>query len=427
MVDAREIERAAALQGERTVSSFIKRCFAIALKQGASDIHFQPVRDGLLIRLRTHGIMADLVQLPVSDESTVINYIKTLADMDVNERRKPTDGRFFYEHEGDSFDIRVSTTPVYERGGREDGLCRQRVVLRILDHRSIEIPLSELGLLPHCQEMLGRALYKRSGLILCTGPVGSGKTTLLYAMMRSIASSALNLLVVGDPPEYELDGVSQGAVSKACDFAAFVKSFLRQDPDVLMVGEIRGEDTANVVTDAAIMGHLILSSLHTKSSSIVPYRLNRLGVDSALISEGLNLVVNQRLVRQLCPDCRIRQDKQTPASWVELEEIQRGAVAVGASYGQTDTTIECYSPGGTRDGQPCGRCKGSGFIGRIGVFEVLDASKIADVLRTSIDQPSLVMEAALQRDAIWPLAADAMAKVFDGIITLDDAKAICIR
>ncbi len=419
-----KVRRISSLPNNMTVGQMVDQCIGEALEQRASDIHFQPVINGLAIRFRVDGSLVDFLNLSQDLESKVINTLKTRADMDVNVRRTPTSGRFFHHFDDIDYDIRLSSVPVSESGGKEDGLNRQRIVLRILDNRSIQVPLNDLGFLPECREMIGRALYRKHGLILATGPTGSGKTTLLYVLTRMIASSKLNIMSVGDPPEYDLPGISQSAVSSVCSFADHIREFLRQDPDVIMAGEIRTPDAAEAVTDAAIMGRLVLSTMHTNSAMLAAYRLGRFGVEQSLVAEALRLVINQRLVPKLCPDCRIRVDAQTPL-WIDPIELQRGAGAIGADYGAGDTSIEAYEPGGVdHSGQPCERCRQTGYVGRVGVFEVLDLSKLGDTMRESLESRK-IYEAAINEGAIWPLAADAAAKVLNGIITLDDAKKIC--
>ena len=331
-------------EDEAPVINFINRLIAEAAVRGASDIHIEPYESAILVRMRVDGILQELARLPARVGPMIVSRIKVMARLDIAERRVPQDGRISVTRGGKALDVRVSTLPA--RSG-------ERVVLRILDRDQADIQLQDMGMPPAVLERLTGALREPNGIILVTGPTGSGKTTTLYAGLRLLNDGARNVLTVEDPVEYAIDGIGQTQVNTkvGMTFATGLRAILRQDPDVVMVGEIRDFETAETAIQASLTGHLVLSTVHTNDAIGAIVRLRDLGVEPFLLASALRLVLAQRLVRRLCPSCRVEQ----PA----LPEVARRLGLPAQSR------LFSSAPSG------CPTCKGTGYQGRIGVFEAV--------------------------------------------------------
>jgi general secretion pathway protein E len=324
-----------------------------AVRQGASDIHIEPYETGLVVRLRNDGVLQEKLRLPASVAPVVVSRIKVMARLDIAERRVPQDGRISLTLGGKLIDVRVSTLP--SRAG-------ERVVLRVLDKENTGISLDLLGMSDSCLETLIGALAEPNGIILVTGPTGSGKTTTLYAGLKQLNDGSRNILTVEDPVEYAVDGVGQTQVNEkvGMTFAAGLRAILRQDPDVVMVGEIRDRETAEIAVQAALTGHLVLSTVHTNDALGAVTRLRDMRIEPFLLASTLRAIIAQRLVRRLCAECR--------------EPIQCDN-RIGALLGFESGTM-VYQPKG------CPACNNTGFQGRIGVFE---AVRIDETIRKIIN------------------------------------------
>ena len=324
-----------------------------AVRQGASDIHIEPYESGLVVRLRNDGVLTEKLRLPASVAPVIVSRIKVMARLDIAERRVPQDGRISLTLGGKLVDVRVSTLP--SRAG-------ERVVLRVLDKENAGISLDLLGMSEQCLETLSSALAEPNGIILVTGPTGSGKTTTLYAGLKQLNDGSRNILTVEDPVEYAVDGVGQTQVNEkvGMTFAAGLRAILRQDPDVVMVGEIRDRETAEIAVQAALTGHLVLSTVHTNDALGAVTRLRDMRIEPFLLASTLRAIVAQRLVRRLCPDCR--------------EPVQCDS-RISALLGFEPGTMVHTAPG-------CPTCKGTGFLGRIGVFE---AVRVDETIRKLIN------------------------------------------
>jgi general secretion pathway protein E len=374
----------------------INGIIADAARNGVSDIHIEPYESGLVVRMRIDGVLRETLRMPPHVAPVVVSRIKVMARLDIAERRVPQDGRMGLTLGGKLLDVRVSTLP--SRAG-------ERVVLRILDKENAGIDLPALGLSPAMYQLLTGALAEPNGIILVTGPTGSGKTTTLYAALRLLNDGSRNILTVEDPVEYAVDGVGQTQVNPkvGLTFAAGLRAILRQDPDTVMVGEIRDRETAEIAVQASLTGHLVLSTVHTNDAIGAITRMRDMRVEPFLLASTLRAVIAQRLVRRLCPECR----KPVPAS-------DSVATLIGIEPGET-----VYEPVG------CEQCGHSGYKGRVGVFEAI---RVDETIRRLINEGG--DEAAIARHAFArseSLASAARALVRDGVTTPEEAVRVSRR
>jgi len=374
----------------------INGIIAEAARQGVSDIHIEPYETGLVIRMRIDGVLRETLRMPPHVAPVVVSRIKVMARLDIAERRVPQDGRIGLTLGGKLLDVRVSTLP--SRAG-------ERVVLRILDKENAGIDLDVLGMTGDTHALLRDALSEPNGIILVTGPTGSGKTTTLYAGLRQLNDGTRNILTVEDPVEYAIDGVGQTQVNAkvGLTFAAGLRAILRQDPDVVMVGEIRDRETAEIAVQASLTGHLVLSTVHTNDAIGAITRMRDMKVEPFLLASTLRAVIAQRLVRRLCPECR--RPVQASGSVSALLGFDLGTViyeAVG-----------------------CEQCKGTGYKGRIGVFEAI---RIDDTIRRLINDGG--DESIIARHAFINspnLGSAARKLVREGLTTPEEAVRISRR
>jgi general secretion pathway protein E len=374
---------------EAPVIRLINGLIAEAAREGVSDIHIEPYESALVVRMRVDGQLRERHRLPASVAAMVVSRVKVMARLDIAERRLPQDGRIGLALAGKSLDVRVSTLP--SRAG-------ERVVLRLLDKDNAGIGLEALGMPPAIEADLRAALAEPNGMVLVTGPTGSGKTTSLYAGLRLLNDGSRNILTVEDPVEYAVDGVGQTQVNArvGLSFAAGLRAILRQDPDVVMVGEIRDAETAEIAVQAALTGHLVLSSVHTNDAAGAITRLRDFGVEPFLIASVLRAVVAQRLVRRLCA-C---------AEWHPLDTARAALISL---------------PEATQARRPigCEACAGTGWRGRIGVFE---AVRVGDKVRRLIMEggdETAIAEVAFRNNP--DLAAAARNMVMEGVTTAEEA------
>lgn len=366
-----------------------------AVRGAASDLHLEPHEDGLRARTRIDGTMQTVFDRRDVPARRVVSRLKVMAGLDIAETRLPQDGRIALRLAGRAIDVRLSTLP---------GHHGERVVMRLLDRSGGLMDLDRLGLRPDDAARLNRLAALPDGIILATGPTGSGKTTTLYSLLRLADRAERTILTVEDPVEYDLPGISQTPVNPeiGLTFARGLRSILRQDPDVILVGEIRDGETAQVAAEAALTGHLVFSSLHANTALSAVVRLRELGVEPYLIAATLRGVIAQRLVRRLCPHCA--QDTATPESDAALFAAQ----GIGA-------------PATLRHATGCTQCEGTGYAGRIGVFDILE---IDDSLRGVIE--SEATEVALRR-AAGPrksLLAAALERVASGETSLAEVRRV---
>jgi type IV pilus assembly protein PilB len=342
-IDLAELYRATE---EAPVVRLVNLVLTDAINKGASDIHLEPYEKAFRIRFRLDGVLHEVMSPPLTLHGAVTSRIKIMARLDIAERRMPQDGRIKVRMAERELDLRVSTVPT---------LFGEKVVMRLLDRASLELDMSKLGFEPEALAMFENAILAPYGMILVTGPTGSGKTTTLYSALSRLNSIGTNIMTAEDPIEYNLTGINQTQVKPdiGLSFAALLRSFLRQDPDIIMVGEIRDFETAEIAIKAALTGHLVLSTVHTNDAPSTVGRLISMGVPAYLVSASLNLLLAQRLARKLCVECRT-------AVSVPLSVLE----SLGFSPREAGT-LTCYR------GKGCIACNDTGYRGRIGLYEVV--------------------------------------------------------
>jgi len=360
-----------------------------AIKENASDIHVEPFETRLSIRFRVDGVLREVLEPPRQIASLLCSRIKVMAQLDIAEKRLPQDGRIALKVANRPVDIRVSTLP----SGHGE-----RVVMRILDKQAGRLDLLQLGMAENDQTRLSKLIQKPHGIILVTGPTGSGKTTTLYAMLTALNDAKRNILTVEDPIEYDLDGIGQTPVNNKVDmtFAKGLRAILRQDPDVVMVGEIRDNETAQIAVQASLTGHMVLSTLHTNSAVGAIIRLQDMGIEPFLLSSTLLGVISQRLVRNVCPKCKT----ETSLSDEEL-----------ANYGiKSKQTI--FQANG------CSHCLQTGYKGRSGIYEMIEIDNaLANMIHDGGSQPQIESYCHGKNQN---LRDDGIRKVISGETTLDE-------
>jgi len=335
---------------EAPIIRLINALLAEAVKEGASDIHVEPFEDRLVVRLRVDGVLREVLQPVRALAPLIISRLKVMAKLDIAEKRLPQDGRISLRIGGRAVDVRVSTLP---------STHGERIVLRLLDKQAGRLDLKQLGMKHHEVEIAEALIQRPHGIILVTGPTGSGKTTSLYAMLTRLNKRSRNIITVEDPIEYYLDGIGQTQVNTKVDmtFARGLRAILRQDPDIVMVGEIRDLETAEIAVQASLTGHLVLSTLHTNTAVGAITRLRDMGVESYLLSSSIIGVLAQRLLRRLCPDCK----EAYSASDAELATL-----GVTPEPGQTVTLHRANG---------CKKCNQLGYRGRTGIFELVNVTE----------------------------------------------------
>ncbi|HGG58457.1 MAG TPA: type II secretion system protein GspE [Gammaproteobacteria bacterium] len=362
-----------------------------AIKEGASDIHFEPFESRLAVRLRVDGVLREILQPPKELTPLIVSRLKVMAKLDIAEKRLPQDGRITRSIGGHVIDMRVSTLP---SGSNE------RVVLRLLDRQAGRLTLEQLGMTPEMLDSIRETIKKPHGIFLVTGPTGSGKTTTLYASLSELNNKSRNILTVEDPVEYYIDGIGQTQVNPKVDmsFARGLRAILRQDPDVVMVGEIRDLETAEIAVQASLTGHLVFSTLHTNTATGAVTRLRDMGVEPFLLSSTLLGVLAQRLVRRLCPHCK--QPHEATES-----EIQR--------LGLPDSPRPViYSAKG------CSECNHSGYLGRFGIYElVLVDEEMQRMIHDGAAEHELDKAARKKTPSI---REDGIAKILQGTTSIEE-------
>ena len=367
-----------------------------AIRDGASDIHIEPDKHGTRIRYRIDGSLRDLMKPPPGLHASIISRVKVIGRMDIAEKRLPQEGRVRIIAEGREIDLRVSSMPT---------LLGEKIVMRILDKANLRIRLEDLGFRHETLQAFERMLNQPYGLVLVTGPTGSGKTTTLYSALDLVRSPEQNIVTVEDPVEYQLDMVNQIQVHEAIGmtFARALRSILRQDPDIIMVGEIRDEETARVAVQAALTGHLVLATLHTNDAPGAVIRLLDMGIEPYLLSSALNGVVAQRLARTVCPNCATK--------YIPAENVLQDA-------GLTDKAGQTF-----RRGSGCKECHNSGFRGRAGIYAVMEVT--ADSRRLiHRSAPSHELRDALHRKGVLTLREEGVLLALDGKASLEEVLSV---
>ena len=381
------------------VVKYIQKILLDAISQGASDVHFEPYERYYRIRYRIDGILSEVAQPPLAIKDKTASRIKVISKLDISEKRVPQDGRMkIVLSKNKSIDFRVSSMPT---------LFGEKIVLRILDSSGIKLGIEALGYEPDQQAALMHAIKRPYGMILVTGPTGSGKTVSLYTCLNILNQPGVNISTAEDPAEIQLPGVNQVNVNDKAGmtFAVALKAFLRQDPDIVMVGEIRDLETADIAIKAAQTGHLVLSTLHTNDAPTTLTRLQNMGVAPFNIASSVILITAQRLARKLCTHCKKPED-------IPPEALLRA----GFKDDDLDGSWQAYGPGG------CDNCKDSGYKGRIGIYEVMT---ISDDMRQVImlNGGAIEIEAQAQKEGIRNLRQSGLLKVKAGLTSLEEIEA----
>jgi type IV pilus assembly protein PilB len=380
------------MAGQSPIIKFVNYLISNAIKEGASDIHIEPKPKYTKIRYRIDGVLFETMQAPLHMHPAVVSRIKIMSNLDISERRLPQDGKITVIVGGRGVDLRVSILPTSHG---------EKAVIRVLDSKSILRGLEELGMETDTMERFSEQVKLPHGILLVTGPTGSGKSTTLYTALSQMDGESLNVSTVEDPVEYELDFCNQVQVIEkiGMTFAAALRSLLRQDPDIIMIGEIRDNETARIGVQAALTGHLVLSTLHTNDAPSSITRLVNIGIDAYLIAASLNAVIAQRLVRKICDNCKERY--QVPANIAKY--VERTGV----------------KPEELLHGAGCDKCRGSGYVGRVGIYELLT---VDDQFRDMINKDPSVsnMRKTFRKSGQNTLFDDGIIKVKHGLTTIEE-------
>ncbi len=387
-----------AMASEAPIIKLVNHIFFQAVKRGASEIHIEPFEKEIRVRYRIDGIMYSVMSPPKRVQSALISRIKIMANLDIAEKRVPQDGRIQIKVADKTFDIRVSILPV---------AFGERVVMRLLDKSRTFTNLEALGFSERDNKVISQIIRRPNGIIFVTGPTGSGKTTTLYSVLGALNKSGTNIVTVEDPIEYQMTGVSQVQVREkvGMTFAAALRSILRQDPDIIMIGETRDHETGKIAIQAALTGHLVLSTLHTNDAPSTITRLTDMGIEPFLIASSVIMAMAQRLIRRLCDTCK--KEYSPPTSLIE----RLGITA------QEAKKIIFY------DAQGCDECSQSGYKGRIAIFEVMEMTDgIAKLTMERADTMQLKKQAI--DDGMTLLIADGVRKIEEGITTIEEVLAV---
>lgn len=376
------------------VIRFVNLLLMGAVRDRASDIHFEPGERTISVRFRVDGVLREVTPPPRSLYAAISTRIKILSELDIAEHRLPQDGRFKFKVHDRVIDVRVSVLPVAHG---------EKIVLRILDRQSLLVDMADVGFDPVMLKQFKEILMHPNGIILLTGPTGSGKTTTLYSALNFLRSPERNIQTVEDPIEYLIDGVNQTAIRPQIDldFAQCLRAILRQDPDIIMIGEIRDLETAQIATRSSLTGHLVLSTLHTNDAPSSFSRLRDIGIPSYLVSATVRLIIAQRLVRKICPRCKT----ETTPSPEQIELISR-------VYPDAHSWTFYHGTG-------CMDCRHTGYLGRTGIFEFL---KVSDEIRQLIakDATDQTLRDTAILEGMESLAGNGLMKVKQGITTIDE-------
>lgn len=380
------------------VVQIVNHIFTEAISKGASDIHIEPYEDRARVRYRIDGLLYEALTLPLKYKDGVISRVKVLTKMDIAEKRLPQDGRIKIQMKlagrMKNLDIRVSTTPT---------IFGEKVVMRLLDREGLMLDMAKLGFEPESLRKFEEAIFKPWGMILVTGPTGSGKTNTLYSAIGRINSPDTNIMTVEDPVEFNLGGINQVQVHESIDltFSSVLRSFLRQDPNIILVGEIRDNETADIAVKASLTGHLVLSTLHTNDAPSTIIRLIDMGIDSYLVATSVILIAAQRLVRRICPACK-----------EEISIPPKALLNIGFSE-EDAATVKIFK------GKGCPKCNNTGYKGRVGLFEVM---QITPAVRDMILSDASVSEIRKQciEEGMLTLRQSGLAKIRNGVTTIEE-------
>jgi type IV pilus assembly protein PilB len=399
------MEKMEAVIKSAPVSKMVLVILRHALAGRASDIHIEPTVTDTAVRYRIDGTLHTSLILPKYTHAAIVARIKVLANLKLDETRKPQDGRIRLNIEGRDIDFRVSTLPLFEG---------EKVVLRILDTKA-EVPtLEKLGLNPLHIELIKKSIKRPHGMTLLTGPTGSGKTTTLYTVLTMLNEEGTNIVTLEDPIEYYINGVNQSQINPEIGytFAAGLRAILRQDPNIVMVGEIRDKETTELVIHASLTGHMILSTLHTNNAIGAIPRLIDLGAEPFLVSSVLNMVIAQRLARKICPDCR--KEMAIPAALMARVKEQITEIPPKYLKDIDQKKLTFYK------GEGCAHCGNLGYLGRVAVVEIIDVDAEIRQLITAGGKDVTLFDKALKKQEFITLTQDCLIKALQGQTTMEE-------
>lgn len=382
------------------VSEMVDNLVEYAYESKSSDIHIEPEEDGSLIRFRIDGILHDILKLPRSLHDQLITRIKVLSKLRTDEHLSAQDGKLQVKLEEEEVDVRVSIVPIVEG---------EKVVLRLLTSKYRQFGLTDLGMGAQDLEKVKQGFEKPFGMILSTGPTGSGKTTTIYAILKILNTREKNIATIEDPVEYDIEGINQIQVNPKTNltFAEGLRSILRQDPDIIYVGEIRDEETADIAINSAMTGHLVLSTLHTNDAATALPRLIDMGVEPFLVASTVNIIIGQRLVRKICDKCRVSYTKSA-------EEVSKNfSPGLIKKYFSRSAEIRMFK------GKGCAVCHTTGFMGRVGIFEVLEVSQAVKELITQKADSDVISGKGI-KEGMTSMEDDGFRKVQLGITTAEE-------
>lgn len=384
---------------DKPLVKLVDSIIADAIRTGASDIHFECYEKRIRVRFRHDGDLREMAPLPFKYRAAIISRLKVMADLDISERRLPQDGRIKIKIDDRAVDLRVSVLPT---------IFGEKVVMRILDPRALMVDMTKLGFTPESLKKFDKAIHLPYGIILVTGPTGSGKTTTLYSALKQINTVDINIMTAEDPVEFNFDGINQVLVKSeiGLTFAAALRSFLRQDPDVIMVGEIRDGETAEIAIRAALTGHLVFSTLHTNDAPSSINRLIDMGIPNYLVSSATRLIMAQRMTRKICQSCKEE---------IQLTEEQIAALDVP----------EWFIKGGIKayKGKGCNECNNTGLSGRSGIYEVMPISPAVEGLILHSASDVEIRDKAIE-EGMLTLRMAAVDKMIKGLISYEEVLAI---
>jgi type IV pilus assembly protein PilB len=386
---------------EAPVVKLVNLILAEAVKKGASDIHVEPYEKTFRVRFRIDGVLYEVMTPPLSLKNALISRLKILAGLDISERRLPQDGRMKIKYKGREVDFRVAILPT---------LFGEKVVMRLLDKSNLKLDMTKLGFAPKALADFESAIRAPYGMILVTGPTGSGKTTTLYSALDRLNQPETNIMTAEDPVEFNIKGINQVQIREhiGLNFAAALRSFLRQDPDVIMVGEIRDFETAEIAVKAALTGHLVLSTLHTNDAPSAITRLLNMGIEPFLVASSVTLILAQRLLRRICMRCKTPQSVPTD-----------GLVDIGLTPEEA-ASIVCYK------GHGCEACSGTGYKGRIAIYEVMTLSP--DLRDTVLRGGNgLEIKRGAIRDGMRTLRMSGLDKMKEEITTIEEVVRVTFK
>ncbi|RJQ37042.1 type II/IV secretion system protein [Candidatus Microgenomates bacterium] len=398
VVDSTQISQ---LIDDKPIAKIVSTILEYAVTSRASDVHIEPQEDRVRVRYRIDGILYDRLSLPKSVQEALVSRIKILSEMKIDEHRTPQDGRFNFKADGKEVDLRISVLPTV------DG---EKIVMRLL-RKSGGIPtLQDLGLNGTALKNLETAILRPHGIIIVCGPTGSGKTTTLYALLSKLNTTRVNIVSLEDPVEYQIAGVNQVQINPAVGltFATGLRSFLRQDPNIILVGEIRDEETTDLAIQAALTGHLVFSTLHTSDAAGVLPRLLDLGAESFLLASTINGLIGQRIVRKICSNCK---ESYVPPSQIVMEIKNILGILFPKKYETSE--VKLYK------GKGCNDCANSGYSGRIGIFEVLPVTeKVSRLVLEHSDSSAIEKEAVAE--GMITMKQDGYLKVLQGLTSVEE-------